>query len=242
MTSTATMPMADLFDALRQTGGAFRHDVSRQVELLLPKFEGRLRDELVDRVILIQHELLEHSQSESMPENILEAAAVVFGLARALRASTLLVPKTTVVTCLAHVLHAAFMDFTDGPARSRHLELAKSWLAQVAPGRSHRGRWCPMSTRREEKRADLLVQAEINRQDRESKAKVKLDEFLAVRDADRQDRDDKRSRRVKAMKSAAEWAKDHVIDLLFVPVIGVPAVLSWTAMAAYGSHVFGPVG
>ena len=31
-------------------------------------------------------------------------------------------------------------------------------------------------------------------------------------------------------------------DLLFVPVIAVPAVLAWTAMAAYGASLYGPAG
>ncbi|HVT69090.1 MAG TPA: HTH domain-containing protein, partial [Trebonia sp.] len=31
-------------------------------------------------------------------------------------------------------------------------------------------------------------------------------------------------------------------DLLFVPVIGVPAALAWTAMASYGAHLYGPPG
>ena len=38
------------------------------------------------------------------------------------------------------------------------------------------------------------------------------------------------------------WVREHVLDLLFVPVIVVPAVLAWTAMAAYGDQLYGPPG
>ena len=36
--------------------------------------------------------------------------------------------------------------------------------------------------------------------------------------------------------------RGHVLDLLFVPVIVVPAMLAWTAMAAYGTQLYGPLG
>ena len=38
------------------------------------------------------------------------------------------------------------------------------------------------------------------------------------------------------------WVRRHVTGLLFVPVIAVPGVLAWTAMAAYGSALYGPAG
>ena len=53
-----------------------------------------------------------------------------------------------------------------------------------------------------------------------------------------------RSRAGRAARRAelAAWAAAHVTDLLFIPVITVPAVLAWTAMAAYGAHLYGPAG
>ena len=38
------------------------------------------------------------------------------------------------------------------------------------------------------------------------------------------------------------WVRGHVLDLLFVPVIVVPAVLAWIAMGAYGYQLYGPPG
>ena len=38
------------------------------------------------------------------------------------------------------------------------------------------------------------------------------------------------------------WVAGHVTGLLFVPVIAVPALLAWTAMASYGAHLYGTPG
>ncbi|MDQ2877165.1 MAG: hypothetical protein M3Y33_21095, partial [Actinomycetota bacterium] len=40
----------------------------------------------------------------------------------------------------------------------------------------------------------------------------------------------------------AGWVQAHVLDLLFVPVVVVPAALAWTAMAACGHQVYGAAG
>jgi hypothetical protein len=49
-------------------------------------------------------------------------------------------------------------------------------------------------------------------------------------------------RRAERRAALTGWFRAHTLDLLFVPVIVVPAVLAWTAMSAYGREVFGPVG
>jgi hypothetical protein len=105
------------------------------------------------------------------------------------------------------------------------------------------------SSWREEARQDKLVRAQIERDreaarlqariaEREAAARVKLAAAGARRDA-------------KAAASAAHaarlaalagWCAANVVELLFVPVIGVPALLSWTAMAAFGARLYPAVG
>ncbi|MGI8309426.1 hypothetical protein [Saccharopolyspora hattusasensis] len=49
-------------------------------------------------------------------------------------------------------------------------------------------------------------------------------------------------RRAKALGSAAGWLSGHVVELALSVIVVVPAVMAWTAMAAYGKDVYGPVG
>ena len=67
---------------------------------------------------------------------------------------------------------------------------------------------------------------------------MRRDEELARSAARQQARERRAARRAVRMA----WAHAHVLDLLFVPVILVPAVLAWTAMAAYGYQLYGPAG
>src|SRR3974377_1237326 len=46
--------------------------------------------------------------------------------------------------------------------------------------------------------------------------------------------------RAERRAALARWVREHTTDLLFVPVIGVPGALAWTAMAAYGAGVYRP--
>jgi hypothetical protein len=48
----------------------------------------------------------------------------------------------------------------------------------------------------------------------------------------RQDRPRAGRRRAARLAALGAWVAGHVTELLFVPVIGVPALLAWTAMAA----------
>ena len=102
---------------------------------------------------------------------------------------------------------------------------------------------------REEARADRLVRAQIDA----DRAAAAVQARIAARQADAAERraDDRaraetrnQARAARAARRAAllGWAAAHVVDLLFVPVIVVPAVLSWTAMAAYGAALYGPQG
>lgn len=102
---------------------------------------------------------------------------------------------------------------------------------------------------REERRRDRLAAAQIAREDvaaRSGAATAKDEARARLRREERQARaaDKRAARKQRAARwdARAAWLRGHVVDLLFVPVITVPGVLAWTAMAAYGSVVFGPAG
>jgi hypothetical protein len=105
------------------------------------------------------------------------------------------------------------------------------------------------STWREEMRQDRLTRAQIDRDRDTARAQLRITERQAAARA-RQDeaqakataRQQARRARAARSKARAAWLRAHVTDLLFVPVIVVPAVLAWTAMAAYGYQVYGPAG
>jgi hypothetical protein len=103
--------------------------------------------------------------------------------------------------------------------------------------------------RREEARQDRLVRAQIDRErdtayhqartaEREAAARMAL-EAAGARAARRAVA---RAGRAARWARLAAWAGEHVVDLLFVPVIGVPAVLAWTAMSQFGARLYGPPG
>jgi hypothetical protein len=102
---------------------------------------------------------------------------------------------------------------------------------------------------REEARQDRLTQARIDR-DRDA---ARVQAHIAERQADarlrREEAQARGAARTQARKAGAArraarmaWLSAHVVDLLFVPVIVVPAVLAWAAMAAYGTLLYGPAG
>jgi hypothetical protein len=102
---------------------------------------------------------------------------------------------------------------------------------------------------REELRQDRLVDAQIDRDreaartqlriaDRQARARERREADQARSAARQQARDQRAARQAARMA----WVRRHVTGLLFVPVIAVPGVLAWTAMAAYGSALYGPAG
>jgi hypothetical protein len=102
---------------------------------------------------------------------------------------------------------------------------------------------------REEARQDRLIRAQIE-QDRETaRARARITERDAAdarrtarAEAQRAARAAARADRAARWGRLAAWANGHVVDLLFVPVIGVPALLAWTAMSAFGARLYGPAG
>jgi hypothetical protein len=107
----------------------------------------------------------------------------------------------------------------------------------------------PRIDRREQARQDRRLTAEIARDDaaaryqariaeRESAARMRREAAAGRRAAKAQ----RRAELAGAAAAVSAWISGHVIDLLFVPTIAVPAALSWTAMAAFGDRLYGPVG
>ena len=105
------------------------------------------------------------------------------------------------------------------------------------------------SSWREEMRQDRLISAQIDREreaarlqariaERQARAQARREEDLARSVARQQAREQRAVRRAER----AVWERGHVLDLLFVPVIMVPAVLAWTAMGSYGYELYGPPG
>ncbi|HEY3957977.1 MAG TPA: HTH domain-containing protein [Streptosporangiaceae bacterium] len=102
---------------------------------------------------------------------------------------------------------------------------------------------------REEMRRDRLAAARIDREREAARAQLRITTRHARAAARREDAQARAAARQQARKArlarrAARlgWLRAHTVDLLFVPVIGVPAVLAWTAMAAYGQLLYGPAG
>lgn len=108
-----------------------------------------------------------------------------------------------------------------------------SWREEIRADKAARAEQELAATKleAEERRADRAAAAEQRRVDAEAKMKRKRAASAA------------RAKRATARRAAmSTWVRAHTMDLLFVPVIVVPAVLAWTAMADYGHTVFGPVG
>jgi hypothetical protein len=107
----------------------------------------------------------------------------------------------------------------------------------------------PVASWREELRRDRLVRAQMEREREAGRVRLRI----AERDAAARARQEqaqaraaarRRAQRERAARRAelAAWVRGHVVDLLFVPVIVVPGLLSWTAMAAYGLAAYGSPG
>ena len=102
---------------------------------------------------------------------------------------------------------------------------------------------------REEIRQDRLINAQIERDRETARVQARIAERQAATQLRREDQLARAAARQQAREQRAErratrtaWIRGHALDLLFVPVIVVPAVLAWTAMAAYGYQLYGPPG
>ena len=102
---------------------------------------------------------------------------------------------------------------------------------------------------REEMRQDRLISAQIDRDREAARVQARIAERQALVQLRREDelaraaaRQQAREQRAARRADRVAWMRGHTLDLLFVPVIVVPAVLAWTAMAAYGDQLYGPPG
>jgi hypothetical protein len=106
----------------------------------------------------------------------------------------------------------------------------------------------PLS-RRGEQREDARLRAELEIAREAARAEQRRLDDQAWAEERRQARAERdarkaaaRARRAAAGAARRAWLRDHAVDLLFVPVIGVPGALAWDAMAAYGTTTWGPLG
>lgn len=103
--------------------------------------------------------------------------------------------------------------------------------------------------RREERRQDRLVAAQIERE-REANRREARQAELDAADARRLRRaeeragaaDARRAARAETLSAIGAWVSEHSIDLMFAPVIGVPAWLGWDAMSNFGQALYGGPG
>jgi hypothetical protein len=101
----------------------------------------------------------------------------------------------------------------------------------------------------EERRLDRAERARIDREREDARAARQIAEREAAQRLRQEAAEARRAQRAAAAAARAArlaalgaWVARHVTELLFVPVIGVPALLAWTAMAAYGTRLYGPWG
>ncbi|HEV3381682.1 MAG TPA: hypothetical protein VG142_11960 [Trebonia sp.] len=104
-------------------------------------------------------------------------------------------------------------------------------------------------TWREEARRDKESRARLDMERESARAQLRLAELQFAADARRERALAKAEARARAREARAArisgalaWLTGHVIGLLFIPVIGVPAALAWSAMAAYGARLYPFVG
>ncbi|MBP2340203.1 hypothetical protein JOF41_006381 [Saccharothrix coeruleofusca] len=98
------------------------------------------------------------------------------------------------------------------------------------------------AARAERERADKAMLFEQRRADEAARAERKRADKAAAAELARAARDAARDRRVKTAKAAVGWVSAHTVDLLFVPVIFVPALLAWSAIAGFGHELYGAPG
>ena len=101
----------------------------------------------------------------------------------------------------------------------------------------------------EERRLDRAERARLDRERDDAAAARRIAGREAAQrlrqsaaEARRAQRAEAAGARAARLADLAAWTAGHVTGLLLVPVIAVPALLAWTAMAAYGAHLYGPYG
>lgn len=71
---------------------------------------------------------------------------------------------------------------------------------------------------------------------RRERAGQKREERRDQREDKREERADRREARSETVRAMSGWLDEHVTDLLIAPLIGMPALLGWDGMSAYGKQ------
>jgi hypothetical protein len=103
--------------------------------------------------------------------------------------------------------------------------------------------------RRQERRQDRLAAAQIERERDAARLEARQIE-LGAAEGRRLRRAEERTAAAEARRAAragtlsalGAWMSEHSIDLMFAPVIGVPAWLGWDAMSNFGQALYGGPG
>ncbi|WP_329793574.1 DUF2637 domain-containing protein [Lentzea sp. DG1S-22] len=99
-----------------------------------------------------------------------------------------------------------------------------------------------MSTWADNRRADRVAAAEQAREHQRMLFEQRRADKAADAEIRRQAAEKARADRAATLAKLTGWTRTHALDLLFLPVILVPAVLAWSAMAVYGEMIFGAPG
>ncbi|RDI20330.1 hypothetical protein [Lentzea flaviverrucosa] len=99
-----------------------------------------------------------------------------------------------------------------------------------------------MSDWAETRRADRVAAAEQARENQRMVFEQRRADKAADAQLRREAADKARADRAATLDKVTGWTRAHVLDLMFLPVILVPAVLAWKAMADYGHTIFGGPG
>ncbi|MFJ8963675.1 hypothetical protein ACIRG5_30225 [Lentzea sp. NPDC102401] len=99
-----------------------------------------------------------------------------------------------------------------------------------------------MSNWADTRRADRVAAAEQARENQRMVFEQRRADKAADAELRRQAAEQARADRAAAVAKLTGWTRDHALDLMFLPVILVPAVLAWKAMADYGHTIFGGPG
>jgi hypothetical protein len=95
---------------------------------------------------------------------------------------------------------------------------------------------------REEARQDRAARARLDMERDAARAARQIAEREAGQRLRQATAEARRVQRAARLAALGAWVSGHVTELLFVPVIAVPALLAWTAMASYGASLYGPAG
>ncbi|WP_224392797.1 hypothetical protein [Pseudonocardia sp. ICBG1293] len=106
-----------------------------------------------------------------------------------------------------------------------------------------------VSSRAADRRETRALEARLAREDADAAVRRRIDEQNARQERARADREsaerrraEQRQARAAARNRALTWASTHIVELLIYPIAVLSFALAAPAMAAYGTHLYGPLG